>query len=400
MIFEENGKFGVCNEQGKVIIPCEYDKVFISSYFTEYYIVEKNDKQGMFDMNGNLVMPCEYDGIYFSTSSSYYYGNDIYCVEKNGKYGLYDLKNKVEVLPCIYDDVVNARFEGYPYGHDSIDCIVTIAGQRGLISNGNKILECEYDDICYTGDKEIKLEKDGKYGICDMNGKIIVPIDYIFISRCDKLAYYIVSKGDHKKGVYSNGKEIVPCEFDEIYVEKTGNQFIFITKKENKLGIFNEQGVMLAPNKFDKIVEVREYGPIYRIKENGKEGRISINNGELKVIIPSEYDEVSYFKYYYTVKKEGKIGLYSCDGNQILPCEYDYYRSVGHISNFDQFFGDKIPFSRSYERLLVGKEGKFGVCDLKGQVIIPIELSKEEAEKAYCEYIISIVTVDDGGVTV
>ena len=61
-----NGKPGLYDRQGKLVIPHEYDEIEHCTYCSPFpLIVKKNDKEGLLDYNGNVVFPCIYDKITF-----------------------------------------------------------------------------------------------------------------------------------------------------------------------------------------------------------------------------------------------------------------------------------------------------------------------------------------------
>ena len=61
-IWNADGKYGVVNSKGQVIVPFEYD--YISSYNQGLAIVAKNKKKGLVDVNGKMVIPVMYEDIY------------------------------------------------------------------------------------------------------------------------------------------------------------------------------------------------------------------------------------------------------------------------------------------------------------------------------------------------
>ena len=96
------------------------------------FIVKKNNKFGIADLQNKILLPIVFDEI----SDWVEYGpEDRHIVKRNGKYGMVEYKTFKEKIPAIYDFVFTAR------------------------------------DKVFVG-------KDEKYGIIDLNNKIICPLIY------------------------------------------------------------------------------------------------------------------------------------------------------------------------------------------------------------------------------
>lgn len=124
---EQNGKYGLADIEGKVIVPCLYDKIEIKengiltdidngaktvwSYqgkelvtsnsltfqLEKEYILTYNDKKeyGAYSYDGQQTVPTEYQEVKWAA-------DDIFLVKKDNRWGYYAQGR--EVLPCIYDD--------------------------------------------------------------------------------------------------------------------------------------------------------------------------------------------------------------------------------------------------------------------------------------------------------
>ncbi|MDR1169424.1 MAG: WG repeat-containing protein [Prevotellaceae bacterium] len=62
----DNGKWGVVNENGQLIIPAEYDEIcneiFKGMQFLYFFKISKNGKYGLLNKHGRTILPIEYDG--------------------------------------------------------------------------------------------------------------------------------------------------------------------------------------------------------------------------------------------------------------------------------------------------------------------------------------------------
>ncbi len=107
--------------------------------------------------------------------------------EENGKVGLRRVTGEV-LVPALFDEIP-----------ERYDCI------------------SEIKDPCWR----VPVVRNHKYALCKMDGKGTLVTDFVYdrIFRYFWSNYkYFITVNDGKKGVIAcNGKEIVPCEMDEIY---------------------------------------------------------------------------------------------------------------------------------------------------------------------------------------
>lgn len=81
------GKTGMKDKNGKVVIPALYDVVMKPSY--GYVVVQLNKKYGAYDLSGKLVMPLIYEGL--STTSD----RNKFFAKQNGKYNFVDTQGNL-----------------------------------------------------------------------------------------------------------------------------------------------------------------------------------------------------------------------------------------------------------------------------------------------------------------
>lgn len=104
-----NGKWGYEDSKGKEVIPCEFEPIVRVSYGEwrndnyfdtygnnrpnavrdNYVVVKKNGKYGVLDLNGNVVIPFEYEAM------SYYLSNS-FIMRKGDKWYVKRIKESME----------------------------------------------------------------------------------------------------------------------------------------------------------------------------------------------------------------------------------------------------------------------------------------------------------------
>ena len=187
-----------------------------------------------------------------------------------------------------------------------------------------------------TDYKDIKCDKQS--GVC--------------IARDKTLRYGLMSR---------DNKLLTQFEFSRI---KNVNSNLYIVTKNNKDGLINNQGqIILEPNYQIRPSRI-ENTLQYSLPFDDKFGLISLKAGQ--VLVKNEHSNIIKDNAgNYIVEKnfsQNQNGVLNAEGKQIIPSEYyfimlmngnKYYRLHKEINNVD----------------------KFGVADLNGKIIIPVECS-------------------------
>jgi hypothetical protein len=187
------------------ITTCDYDSIVGHS---NVFMVEKNNKFGLLDLYGKLVVPIEYDHIE-STSNNYYDRKNIFIATK--KANNYIINNSGEVL--------NSK----PY--------IEIKKLASIDPSGYYGSNVKYDYLLFKNEN-------GKFGILDKFGSEVLEAKFDEILKESKNV--IIVKQNGMVGLYNlfSNKQIVPCEYDQIMIDKMG----FIGMKGNNFFHFNAQG--------------------------------------------------------------------------------------------------------------------------------------------------------------
>lgn len=176
-IAKKDGFYGFVSNKNEIIQPFKYKFIYAINDGIVVY-VDLNNKVGIFHQDGKIMIPFEYDAIY-STWYNYSYlekefpnTKNIFIVEKDGKIGTIDDENNV-IIPIIYDGL-----SGWvEYGPE--DHFVKNNGKYGIISpKGEIIIPIEYDYVGLPQNGVIDVRKDGKYGVVSWQNKEILPCIY------------------------------------------------------------------------------------------------------------------------------------------------------------------------------------------------------------------------------
>jgi len=179
--YKANGKYGLLSIDGKEITKPVYDQISAITYKEGMLLVKQGEQCGVINMNGKQVIPVEYESI---TADNYYNKDSLYqkagfIVSKKNedgyRYGYIDYKGK-KIIDTQYTEierVVNSKDD------KNIYLVALKDGQAGLLKNKKVLLNYEYEDISYNAYNDVfVLQRNGKQGIADKQGKIKIPTEY------------------------------------------------------------------------------------------------------------------------------------------------------------------------------------------------------------------------------
>ncbi|AEV34080.1 hypothetical protein Oweho_3127 [Owenweeksia hongkongensis DSM 17368] len=167
-IVKKNGKMGHVSEEGIFIIPLSYDSLF-QPRLEKLYYAGNNGKYGVLDLSGEVIIPFEYGLI---TRTWYNDQEENLIVEKSGKIGTITMANEI-AIPFEYDGL-SGWVEYSPEEH-----YAKKDGKYGMVKpNGEVLIPCVYDYIHYYTSSAILVKKDDLYGVLDRGGNLIIPIKY------------------------------------------------------------------------------------------------------------------------------------------------------------------------------------------------------------------------------
>ncbi len=263
---KKDSLYGYYSKNGDLAIPFQYQEAFS---FGQLAIVSKQDYFGAIDTSGNIKVPFDYEGL---TNFS----NNLFIFEKEGVYGLVSSSNEW-VVPPKYDYIGSLH---------SNRAIVILNDKLGYIDEtGYEIIACKYEKFAnyplngrfYELYAKVKFKD--KYGIIDLNGKLIVPTTYADL-----------------------GRPITPVSFN----------------KGKLWGYINLQNKVVQKPLYEYAESFINQTAI--VSSAGKYGLVNLKNEK---IIPLEYDNVLRIDTdYFQVEKDGKFGVFSRDGFVLAELKY------------------------------------------------------------------------------
>ncbi len=144
MAYQVKGKYGFINEEGRIVVPCRYDRVFPFGK-NGRALVSRNNKIGYVDTNGEEVVRVQYDNgmLEFLDGKTY--------VILNGSLLLIDEEgNLLKDVGIGYDFVLNDFVGGMAYAHNQAKGLYDLFDLDGNISSIEQTpYNIDYYKNCY-----------------------------------------------------------------------------------------------------------------------------------------------------------------------------------------------------------------------------------------------------------
>ena len=318
-IFEEKGKLGLVDLQGKTVLAPTFNSIEEKQ---PYFIAcSKTKGCSVYNENLQLVLKGGYNSIELGCEGQF-------IVEKNGKYGVVSEKGAV-ILPLKYSNI-NSNKNGYT---------VKLNEKAGLFnSEGKEIIPISYHWV-YTSkiDDNIPIVaelNDNNAGYINTKNEWVIPPTYQYafafrqgVARVKKGRnyMYINLKGEP---VIQDFDNYVIQNFDNYVIEPSDNTYIVGVRKECKYMVYDLNGNLL--DTYDGFINNWSGNAIFGVKKGGKWGYI---DGYGKVIVPFEYEEVNNFSEgLASVRKDGKWGYINPKNEIVIPIEFTN-KEVGFFKN-------------------------------------------------------------------
>lgn len=313
----------------------------------EYFALYSQNKWGIINQEGEVVIQPSYEEMIVIPDKT----KDVFiCIYNvNEETGTYQTK------------AINSKDETILTGYEQIEALDNID------KNSNVWYE----------ENVLRIKKNGKYGLIDLNGKELLPAEYDEITVLEGIENSLIIKKDGKVGLVNDtGSVIIDANYKEIKgLGDTYKDGYITIDEQGKYGLISATKKQILENKYDEILQVplKEY---YAIKENGKQklinsnGEVLIDSGfdEIKstttngiifvkdnlygemntsgeVTIKADYQELKEVKeQIYIAKQNNKYGIIDGLGNGLTAFEYD---GMTYNEKADLFFADDLEYKTS-----------------------------------------------------
>lgn len=338
---EYNGKFGVMSNRGKILIAPLFDNLILENN-SDNVIVEKNRKLGLINSRNEIILEFEYD-VLTKLNNNYYKGikdKEIFLINiGNKKIASYGKNKDIKFYNNKFFIIENEKIDVY---NEELNLLTTYEGKNIFKINDKVLLlqkdkECfliydklilyhedieqifeEYMVVNYGNTKQLKkigesnpllqgyssifintinsiiVEKNNNFGVINLDGEIVIPLNYTRITPFYQGYYGVEEKSSfYKKD--NNGNLILEDEYKCGLIDKKGKEVIEVNYEA--IINFNKYFAILLDKNSIKVIELED-----------KKEILSTNIGEIDIF---DNDKIIF-------KENDKILLYDKKGEIIL----------------------------------------------------------------------------------
>ena len=261
-----------------------------------------------------------------------------YALYQDNKWGIVGTDGQIVITPMYQEIpiVVDKEKDVFLFTYDINEEDGTY--KTKVVNKNNEEIWSDYDKIealenydssenLWYEKNALKVEKNGKWGLINLEGKEISEIVYDEIKTLKGVENSILVKKDDKYGLLNcKGSKILYTVYDDI--TNFGEDYIngYITKnEEGKYGIVNVSGETILENNYDEIINIYN-DKYFVIVENGKQQLI---NKDKEKVLNENFDEIKQITASGVVYiKDGKYGFMDFEGNAVIEPNYDMLNEI------------------------------------------------------------------------
>ncbi|NOT75677.1 MAG: WG repeat-containing protein [Cyclobacteriaceae bacterium] len=312
---------------------------------SDYQRFEENGKVGLKDSQGAVVLPASFDALGWSDGNFSLIGQ-ITGYRQNNRWGLLNLKKEF---------ITKAEFTTLTWpGSDRIivsQSVNSFTIKFGCIDlQGKQIIPIKYDAIDIHSLRAIVMNKNGvryEYGLIDLNDRSILPMKFKKITPIGSLRYAVMNFSDKIALCSEEGKWVTDFIIDHI---SDFHHDLAIIHQGWKQGVIDRTGDIKVLPQYRAIHII---GPDHITVRKADEWKLMNEKFHDLQRIPA--DELIYNNEgLYRITLNNKSGLVSDILQPRWPLDYDY---IGPVND---------------QQAIVKKDGKFGLLRLNQTAVIPI----------------------------
>lgn len=318
LILDKDGKIGVYNiATNDVVIESLYKEIrtLTEDYSQGYVVKDEQDKLGLIAADKKQILDCKYAEIKGFTDSN------CYVVVEEGKLELIDEKENV-LLDSGFDTIE---------GIHSDNIVIVEDGKYGIIKNkGESVISPEYESLEYAFEDYYIAGKDGKKGLIDLENNIKIDFNYETMSYVEEANLLVADKDLEHTDVINSMLEIV---LKDIIVSELNTEYGYLRVRSGEEYKYYNFKLEEKTN-----IEMLSTNTLFLIKENGKYGYVNKNGEKIVNPIYDDAKEQNSFGYC-AVKKDGLWGVLKSDGTVILEpsINLDEYLLVDFIADYYRY---------------------------------------------------------------
>jgi|GEM_PF-4424136 len=347
VIGTKDGLYGVLDSTGKVIIPFDCDEIR-KDYQANAFVIQRNGGYSLADSLGNVLTKKSYEDVASLSPTTT-------AVKEKGLWGW--IANETG------EQLVQAQFDRVSYLKENGKLINVEKNElNGLVAEGGQlVVEPIYKFLYVIFSQQhvplFRFADNHGDGLINAEGKILTGRYYSKVdvpALADEPLLLPVMDEQQKQGIIdAKGKEVVEPKYDRIHRFIQG---IAVVELHGKFGLVDIQGKEIIPPTYNKI------GYVYQQQNDGSRSGLGNYDYPITIEAPSLKPDAA-------TKQEKEDRLMSVIAENESGIQL--FKPNGHKEMVtDQFYQSIITIdSKTY--LVVTKDNKQGIIDLRGRSLVP-----------------------------
>lgn len=312
-----------------------------------YNTFEVDGKMGLRDSNGNVVIPPAYDALGWSEGPFSVIGQ-VTGYKTSGRWGIIAVDNRA-ITEATYTGLIPA--EG--------NLILAYKRMPGssrfmagcLDTSGKEVIPFQYEGLTINASRGIVYVRSGnsyRYGLIDLHNRPVIPIEYNQIQFLGNLRYAVQDTSGRFALFNENGKALTGFLFDDITQFRNNYAVVY---QNGYQGIIDRNGLLRINPSFTTI----------QLEDNGeargrKQNQWTILDGRNNTLQTIQYDSIfALGDDRFGIRKGAGIVVTSNNFRELTPTRFN---TIGTFEN---------------HRAIVTLNGRQGLIDNKGEYIVPAE---------------------------
>jgi WG containing repeat len=360
------GKRGVIGEDGRLLVPIEYDDIKDRDG-ARVFEVKRGNHWGLLGYDGSVRLPVEYDDIY-----DYRHSGQPWVIKRAGMKGAVDPVSGRVVLPLKYDDVLmrppfmlaatKSRADrgesknwfafdltGRPIpGVAAAEKLEVWRSESLLVVNAARVVDAagktviaagRFDAISPAGKAAI-VRHDGCYGLINAAGEALTSVCYMGLwpNNNELITARVAHGGKQYTGIMDDqGKVVVEPQWD--YVERNtirreGKEPVtyYVVSRDDKWGSVDAAGKEIFPPRFDDAQKLSHDDPVYYVSKGKLNGLCDFSLGTCPIRVAYSdlhcVDDPFLDDELYIARRNGKLGVIAVGNATVIPFAYDQFKVV------------------------------------------------------------------------
>ena len=328
--------------------------------------LKKDGRWQVFDSSLVKVAEHYYDSVALLGNQMLYLtkGDSSFIQFKNGQLKLLKSDNKITLWP------------GQPVGaKGKSDDLLLIASdpnwQRVYNNQGQMVYRTQYYNLRQLSDDFFEIERNGRKGLIDLNGKMVLEARYSGQSADQRGGISLLNRG--RFGLFTSGKVLIKPQFETKIIQMGPS--LFLASKNGKKGLIDGRNKLQLPFEYDHIEPWND--SIYLVKQ-GK--HFQLYNLLQKEAIDQEIQLLDWIKKtdqekVIIFKKDTGYGVRSNLRGEIIAPEYDDIINLGSADR-PVYFTEKRISEANYFVILYYNQG--------GEIIRKQVFEEKDYDKILC----------------